>query len=878
MATLNIDIQSQNRARRQLLETRQQIQDINVQLTKNAAEYLKADDAQKAKLRTDRAELTLSRRRLSNSAAQVRIYQAETREIERLAREKQKLNRVGQLVSRTFADLRFHIAGAFTNEILYGIGNFASEIIRIGSETETARATLRQFTDDVDGTFQRLERESQALVNIDLTDIIFSFTQLRGAGADAEESITLVRGFSKSLAELGVSSAETTRFMTQLRQSFSADAIEGDDIKTLIEVMPTFLQRASQSLGVNVESWKNLQDAIDESGKTVRQFYVDLARQQDIQSAGADIDTFRAQTQLLREEWQGFQRDLAQHVIPALTDLIKIVRTGGVALGIFDAPVADTSELATTRTQLAEVNAQLQDVATNLNIVDTDDALATINAQIARLQDREGWEFFFSRFQSLSGVIQDQRDLYDATNALFEERERLQTRINELVNQEAAAQERVNQAVAQRPTPTGDFGLTQPFDTFSPQDRVGPLGFTQPDQTFGGLEQRETFLRPLQEVGPQINRSDIQEIQTSVKDTAIEVLRNTIREVTPSRLDTSGFTPSESRLDIRPTIETPIAPPVADLSGGLDLGQILPSPRTGRTPIQEDIDTFIRGQRLPAQPSDIAAFIPVDQFEQALSDIETNFQEEQRLQREILQGRRAFARDAERDIASRERVSGALLQTGVESALGLANIPQDLLGISQGGADQRRAAAERSAEELESIERSAQRRIEEIQNSRELSERERADRILQINQDLAERRADIEASYAARITEIEAQTAQQRSNYYFQFAESAINDINRVIQRELVLRLIRDLSAALPGGIGTGILAVASLGLTAATTGLAAAQSNRSESLAREQQRRFEGAARGSNNFELTIRNDDGTLRKQQTETTRVVNEGRTPR
>ena len=94
MATLSIDIQSQNRARRQLLDTRQQIQEINVQLTKNAAEYLKADDAQKSKLRTDRAELTLSRRRLSNSAAQVRIYQAETREIERLAREKQKLNRV----------------------------------------------------------------------------------------------------------------------------------------------------------------------------------------------------------------------------------------------------------------------------------------------------------------------------------------------------------------------------------------------------------------------------------------------------------------------------------------------------------------------------------------------------------------------------------------------------------------------------------------------------------------------------------------------------------------------------------------------------------------------------------------------------------------
>ena len=503
MATLTVDIQSQNRARRDLLDLRQQMQDINVQLTQNASRYQRADGAQKEKLRTDRAELTLSRRRLQNSAAQVRIYQAEVREIERLAREKQKLNRVSQFLSRTFRDLRFHVSGIFTNELLYGISNFTSEVIRIGSETETARATLRQFTDDVDGTFQRLERESQSLVNIDLTDILFSFTQLRGAGADAEESITLIRGFSKSLAELGVSSAETTRFMTQLRQSFSANAIEGDDVKSLIEVMPTFLQRASASLGVNVESWKNLQDAIDESGKTVRQFYVDLARQQDIQSAGADIDTFRAQTQLLREEWQGFQRDLSQHVIPTLTNLVKAGRAFGVAFGIIDAPVADTSELATTRRQLAEVNTQLQEVATNLNIVDTDDALATINAQIARLQDRGGWEFFFSRFQSLSGVIQDQRDLYASTNELFEERERLQARITELTQQEADAQERANQAVVQRPSPTGDFRLSQPFATFSPQDTLGPFGLTQPDQQFGGLGRRPVYRRPLSEVGPQ---------------------------------------------------------------------------------------------------------------------------------------------------------------------------------------------------------------------------------------------------------------------------------------------------------------------------------------------------------------------------------------
>ena len=325
----------------------------------------------------------------------------------------------------------------------------------------------------------------------------------------------------------------------------------------------------------------------------------------------------------------------------------------------------------------------------------------------------------------------------------------------------------------------------------------------------------------------------------------------------------------------------PVIPPISNFSHG---GIAVTPDLTGDTTsvnlanIRAEQETFIRGQHLPAQPSDIAAFIPVDQFEQALADIETNFQKEQQLQREIIQGRQAFARDLERDVASRERVSGGLFQTGVDTAFGLANIPEDLLGISRSGADARVDAAARATAEILELERASQRRIEEIQNNQVLSERERAERILQITQDLAERKTDIEAAHAARIAQIEEQTANQRRNYYFEFAQSAINDINRVIQRELILRLVRDLATALPGGIGTGLLAVASLGLTAASTGLSAAQSNRSQSLAREQQSRFEGASRADANFELTIRNDDGSIRRQNASAKRINNEGRSAR
>ena len=63
-----------------------------------------------------------------------------------------------------------------------GVADFTRSIINIGAETETARATLRQFTTDVEGTFQRLARESQTLIGIDLTDILFSFTPVARCG------------------------------------------------------------------------------------------------------------------------------------------------------------------------------------------------------------------------------------------------------------------------------------------------------------------------------------------------------------------------------------------------------------------------------------------------------------------------------------------------------------------------------------------------------------------------------------------------------------------------------------------------------------------------------------------------------------------------
>ena len=168
------------------------------------------------------------------------------------------------------------------------------------------------------------------------------------------------------------------------------------------------------------------------------------------------------------------------------------------------------------------------------------------------------------------------------------------------------------------------------------------------------------------------------------------------------------------------------------------------------------------------------------------------------------------------------------------------------------------------------LQRDTARRIEEIENARELSTRSRAERITEIQRAAAQRREDIEISAARRIAEIDRQLSEARRNVLTNFVDTAISQINRLIQAELASRLIQQLSFALPGPLGAVALIGTSLGLTAARAGL-------QRSSVDDQIQRVNAASRQNNRFVLETRYDDGTIRKQNTDSTRVIDEGRTP-
>ena len=264
---------------------------------------------------------------ISNST-QERITEVERRENASLQRREQRARAFSDNLKAAFAGISFFTA-------INAIQDVSRSIVRISSDTETTRQTLSKFTDDVEGLFGRIRNASRDLVSLDVSAFTKVFVALRAGGAEAEDAISVIRGFSQATTQLGRSSAETQRLMSQLTQSYAANKIEGDDIKSIIEVLPNFIAESNKVLGSNITSWKDLNDAIESAGLTVREFYSRLGRQLDL-NITLNLDTFSAQTALLNKELRDAARAIGQVVLPAITSLVKEMR---FALAIF----SDTS-------------------------------------------------------------------------------------------------------------------------------------------------------------------------------------------------------------------------------------------------------------------------------------------------------------------------------------------------------------------------------------------------------------------------------------------------------------------------------------------------------------------------------------------------------
>lgn len=263
------------------------------------------------------AQITVEVRGDNNSQ---RLFSQVGRDIDELNREQTRFNNQGvaglvrlqaQYAATSFAvfGLARAISSAFRASVQAAANYQAvgASLASLGVEGETAAQSLVDIARAEDGlTFENLRRATTALV---------------GAGLQFEQATDLTRGFARQLAIVNASAEDQSRFFLQLTQAYAGNVAEGNDLRTIFEVMPQLLRIGTQALGIQLNTWKDLGPALETAGISLREFL-----QLSSEVAGQDVidpNQFRIQQERLSESVEQLARVIGQQLLPILTQATR---------------------------------------------------------------------------------------------------------------------------------------------------------------------------------------------------------------------------------------------------------------------------------------------------------------------------------------------------------------------------------------------------------------------------------------------------------------------------------------------------------------------------------------------------------------------------
>ena len=327
MAVIDIRINAQNDASRQLLQLRANMNALNRTLADQRVALSKAEGAERAniqgKINATRAAQTqnrLEQQTLTLKRQFIAQGQRELRQQEALERQQAKVSRSIETTSRHYGGWLDRLANSafIYSAVGYELTHLIKSTVRVGAETERYQAVLRATETNYESVYRQLQLLNRELIGTDFATINRTFLSLRAAGTGLDDTITTVRGLSRALGQLQVDAYDQQRFFTQLTQSYAQNKLELDEFKILQETLPNVLRLSSRALNTEINSYQKLKDVLADGNQSAREYYVTLARFAEQNIAGIDPTTYTAQVEQFRESVREIQRDISQVLIPIL--------------------------------------------------------------------------------------------------------------------------------------------------------------------------------------------------------------------------------------------------------------------------------------------------------------------------------------------------------------------------------------------------------------------------------------------------------------------------------------------------------------------------------------------------------------------------------
>ena len=301
----------------------------------------------------DQKQLAMAMRRYANAAREagastkeVSAMMDQLRQSSKRARaETQKLVKANKKQSDTFSKLVKDLSKVnvqyftYTNilhDLEFGVDATARVIRRMTGSIIEAAGEMEKFSRTVRATEASAAAGDRRLnhliqVGIDLvgasTQAIIKYnSQLRAAGVSAKEVDIIIVGITKSIAQLGKGTAETERVLRQISQAIAGNKLVLQDLRPILEEVPTFWARATQTFGVVIRDIETFRDHLDSIGVEKARGLIDVLTTIHEFSQGADMSTYSAQIELLTDQFEVMKAEIGKGLLPAvmiITDAMK---------------------------------------------------------------------------------------------------------------------------------------------------------------------------------------------------------------------------------------------------------------------------------------------------------------------------------------------------------------------------------------------------------------------------------------------------------------------------------------------------------------------------------------------------------------------------
>lgn len=217
-----------------------------------------------------------------------------------------------------------------------GLGTLVSGLAGAGIEADRTDKRIRGLADANGETAKVFDIASKAAKDFGLSNteaekgMADLYGRLRPTGIELKDIETVYNGVNKAALAAGLTNADTSSVFLQLSQALGSGALQGDELRSIMEQMPAVGQAVAKVMGVTVGQVKQL----GADGMITTDIMIKAAAELN-KLAPPPPDAFKVFT----AEVANLQRELGENLLPIITPLVSLLVNLTKIFGMIPEPI-----------------------------------------------------------------------------------------------------------------------------------------------------------------------------------------------------------------------------------------------------------------------------------------------------------------------------------------------------------------------------------------------------------------------------------------------------------------------------------------------------------------------------------------------------------